>query len=394
VTRHLSIAALALALAGLASPALAQRSSPGWLGIAYEIAMTGDALGDTHVWITDVSRGSPAAAAGIRVGDRLVAINGLEGADELKDLPGRLRLQAGQEVSIRLEREGRRLDLRLRAAERPVALIGDGREFAFRADSMAEVMFRAMDSLRVHLLEVNGQDLARAATAEAERAGRFTVFAPGGREAVAAPFEFFVFPGERHDSLVVEMEDLNRQLQELRRREAERLADVRRTSRSARAEAQDRRLVELRSAIEQVTRESTTLRSAMAEAARATAGIEYLLPVDPPRTPSPPERADAFRPLTPYLLGSNRVAGAEVVDLRPELGAYFGVESGVLVVDVAPGTPAAIAGLLPGDVVTRIDRVGVRTVEDLRFGVAQAGDTLPLTLIRRGSSLQVLLRRR
>jgi S1-C subfamily serine protease len=88
------------------------------------------------------------------------------------------------------------------------------------------------------------------------------------------------------------------------------------------------------------------------------------------------------------------VAGAEVVDLRPELGAYFGVETGVLVVDVAPGTPAAIAGLLPGDVVTRIDRVGVRTVEDLRFGVAQAGDTLPLTLIRRGSSLQVLLRRR
>jgi S1-C subfamily serine protease len=49
---------------------------------------------------------------------------------------------------------------------------------------------------------------------------------------------------------------------------------------------------------------------------------------------------------------------------------------------------------VPGDVVTRIDQVGVRTVEDFRFGVAQADDTLPVTLIRRGSTLQVLLRRR
>ena len=80
--------------------------------------------------------------------------------------------------------------------------------------------------------------------------------------------------------------------------------------------------------------------------------------------------------------------------MRPGLAEYFRVDSGVLVVDVAPGTPAAIAGIQAGDVIVNLDRVQVRTVDALRMGVSRAGDTLPVTLIRRGSSLEVLLRRR
>ena len=87
------------------------------------------------------------------------------------------------------------------------------------------------------------------------------------------------------------------------------------------------------------------------------------------------------------------MAGAEVVDLKPELAEYFEVAGGVLVVSVAPGTPASIAGIIPGDVITRLDQVSVRSIEDLRFGVSQAGQTLPIALIRRGTSIQVLLRR-
>jgi membrane-associated protease RseP (regulator of RpoE activity) len=133
----------------------------------------------------------------------------------------------------------------------------------------------------------------------------------------------------------------------------------------------------------------------MAAAARSTAGFEYerSAPRAPSRDVFGVARTDEFRPLTPYLLGRNIVAGAEVVDLRPELAEYFNVAGGVLVVDVAPGTPAAISGILPGDVITRVDQVGVRSVEDLRFGVSQAGETLPITLIRRETSIQVLLRR-
>jgi S1-C subfamily serine protease len=103
---------------------------------------------------------------------------------------------------------------------------------------------------------------------------------------------------------------------------------------------------------------------------------------------------EPFRPLTPYLLGSNRVAGAELVDLRPGLAEYFRVEAGVLVVDVAPGTPMATAGIQPGDVIVNLDRVPVRTVDALRMGISRADDTLSVTLIRRGSSVEVLLRRR
>jgi hypothetical protein len=185
------------------------------------------------------------------------------------------------------------------------------------------------------------------------------------------------------------MDDLNAAMDALRGRER----DIQRARRGR--ENPDRELGEVRRALEELTRESATLRSAMAESARATAGWQYLLPPTPQAAPQPPTpRTEPYRPLTPYLLGSNRVAGAQVIDLQPELGAYFGVDAGVLVIDVSPGTPAAIAGLRPGDVVTRLDQVGVRTVEDLRFGVAQAGDTLPMTLIRQGASRQILLRRR
>jgi hypothetical protein len=298
---------------------------------------------------------------------------------------------------VRLERGSRRLSLRLRAAERPADLVGDATfGVPFRSDSMVETMFRAMDSLRVHLLQANGRDAARLARSSARNAGRPTADPQGGLEAMTAPFEFFVFPGEQHDSLVREMEDLNREMEQLRGRETERLSELRTRARGRRAEDQDRQLAELRRAIDELARQSVELRSAMADAARATAGLEYLVPPTSPRPGPDPEepRAEGFRPLTPYLLGSNRVAGAQVVDLQPELGAYFGVDGGVLIVDVSPGTPAAVAGMQPGDVVTRLDQVGVRSVDDLRFGVAQAGDTLPITLIRRGSSIQVLLRRR
>ena len=82
-----------------------------------------------------------------------------------------------------------------------------------------------------------------------------------------------------------------------------------------------------------------------------------------------------------------------MIDLKPELAQYFGVGRGVLVVDVAPGTPASMAGIVPGDVITRVDQVGVLSVEDLRFGVSMAGDSLPISLVRQGTSVQLLLPR-
>jgi membrane-associated protease RseP (regulator of RpoE activity) len=105
------------------------------------------------------------------------------------------------------------------------------------------------------------------------------------------------------------------------------------------------------------------------------------------------DASGAFSPLNPYILGRNRVAGAEVMDVRPELARYFGVDAGVLVVDVPPGTPAALAGLRPGDVIFELGEVPVGTVDDLRVAVGRTGPSALVRLIRHGVPLQVVLPR-
>lgn len=387
------LAALTLEL--LALPAQGQERAPGWIGISFEI--TNDRTG-ADVLIADVVVGSPAQEAGLRAGDRLLAVNELDRPSEMRELSQRLRIREGDLVRLIIERGGERREVRLRAAERPAGLTPSRRvELTLQPDSMVETMVRAMDSLRVRLEGVGRRvGVGTAPRVPVDRTG-VTVVTPPGAASVRAPFEFFLFRGVEHDSLRQEMEELNEVMADLQRRIERRDRQLARSSRppQPRGSAGDAELTRLRVEMEGAARRSSALRAAMAEAARETAGVAYGLPAtDPDAPPGGAPGVEQFRPLTPYLLGRNRVAGAEVIDLRPELAAYFdGVEGGVLVVDVAPRTPAAISGIVPGDVITRMDQVAVRSVEDLRFGISQARDTLPLTLVRRGSSLQVLLRR-
>ena len=81
-----------------------------------------------------------------------------------------------------------------------------------------------------------------------------------------------------------------------------------------------------------------------------------------------------------------------MIDLRSKLAAYFQVDGGVLVTDVPNHTPAAAAGIKPGDVITRIDDVAVRSVQGLRLTLSRADATIPLTLVRQGATVTVLLR--
>lgn len=57
------------------------------------------------------------------------------------------------------------------------------------------------------------------------------------------------------------------------------------------------------------------------------------------------------------------VAGLELLDLNPDLGAYFGVETGVLVVDADEDSWTGLRG---GDVVTHVDGRPVEDVAKLR----------------------------
>jgi membrane-associated protease RseP (regulator of RpoE activity) len=405
-----AIPALLIALLPvLASPAAAQANGgerAGWIGISLDVPAVRGRVQDLPVLIGEVHRGSPAENAGLRPGDRLLAVGDLRTTDDFQNLPERLRLEVGEPVRISIEREGRSFDVILTAAERPASLRPRTIRLAMEPDSIVEAMVRAMDSLRLQLVGVR-RDNDRIA----ESTTRVRVVRDTRPSAFIAPFEFHVFRGEQHDSLMQAMDELTRITADLKRQEQARILQLR-ASRLAIADT-DEELMALRASLEDITRRSAELRTAMSEAARATAGFDYGIsgwpaglqswwtnpPLPPEWSPAAsaqqqPEQPPTFRPLTPYLLGSNRVAGAQVIDLRPELAQYFAVEGGVLVVDVSPGTPAAMAGLVPGDVIVRIDQVGIQSVEDLRLGVSRAGDALPLSLVRRGSTVEVLLRRR
>lgn len=85
------------------------------------------------------------------------------------------------------------------------------------------------------------------------------------------------------------------------------------------------------------------------------------------------------------FLGARSVSGAEFTEINEGLGNYFGTNEGLLVLKVAPGTPAARAGLEPGDVITRVNGRDVGTVMQLRAEVVRArGEPVKLDILRKG----------
>lgn len=85
------------------------------------------------------------------------------------------------------------------------------------------------------------------------------------------------------------------------------------------------------------------------------------------------------------------LAGAELEDLRPGMSGYGRVE-GVVVARVAPGSPAARIGLLPGDVIMAVNREPVRSVAELHRAVENAGPVFALKVYRNGAELFVVVR--
>ena len=95
-------------------------------------------------------------------------------------------------------------------------------------------------------------------------------------------------------------------------------------------------------------------------------------------------------------IGRRSVAGAEFEEMNPGLSAYFGTDEGALVLRVAPGTPAARAGLQPGDVVLEANDREVDSVDDLRNAVSRAQGMRPravqLEILRQGRRQDIDLR--
>jgi C-terminal processing protease CtpA/Prc len=66
-------------------------------------------------------------------------------------------------------------------------------------------------------------------------------------------------------------------------------------------------------------------------------------------------------------------------------------QHGVLLTSVAPGTPAALAGLRPGDVVARVGDADVRDVEDMTWKLKELGGNVPaqFTVLRQGNMMNM-----
>jgi serine protease Do len=78
--------------------------------------------------------------------------------------------------------------------------------------------------------------------------------------------------------------------------------------------------------------------------------------------------------------------GLSVQDLTPDLADQLGYQNdqGVVVTDVAEGSPADQAGLQSGDLIKEVNRVKVRTVQEFKTAVGQ---------LKSGSSTALLVRR-
>src|SRR5262245_30361700 len=85
--------------------------------------------------------------------------------------------------------------------------------------------------------------------------------------------------------------------------------------------------------------------------------------------------------------GSAAEYGLLVQDLTPEIAKNLGVdeEHGVVITGVAPGSPAATAGLRREDVILEVDKAEIHGVKDLEKSLASADDGA-LLLIRRGDA--------
>lgn len=68
----------------------------------------------------------------------------------------------------------------------------------------------------------------------------------------------------------------------------------------------------------------------------------------------------------------------------PEAAALKGKQEGILLTSVAPGTPAALADLRPGDVIVRVNNLEIKNAEDFSFFLNEVGSgaTVNFTVFR------------
>jgi Do/DeqQ family serine protease len=117
----------------------------------------------------------------------------------------------------------------------------------------------------------------------------------------------------------------------------------------------------------------------------ASAGLGFAIPTN--------LAADVMKQLIAHGKVERGTLGVDVQDLSPRVAAALGIKAsqGALITNVMPDSPAAKAGLKPGDLVTRVNGKPVTDAQDLRNaqGLAPVGSTLVLGIDRGGKSLTI-----
>jgi serine protease Do len=81
-------------------------------------------------------------------------------------------------------------------------------------------------------------------------------------------------------------------------------------------------------------------------------------------------------------------------DAGADMMAELGLSGGVVVLEVVPGSPAADAGIMGGDLITRLGKSAIRNGRDMREAIdrLQPGQSVAVRLIRRGAPLFLAIR--
>lgn len=370
-----ALALLLLAVAVPGAEAATQRTAAqagtGWLGVTVtELRRTssGDdgARFESRFLIDAVEPNSGAALAGLRAGDEVLGLNGraftMHGIRGLAET-----LLPGQTVRLEVERGSSVQTLEVRAGPRPANRPGSTPVLATRVfpsapnpdDPRPDWVRDPAETREFTILFRTSEDRSQ---------GWSYSFEP---ESSAMDFDVYALRNSELDSTVVSLERLTEDMDALR---IERLAGMRGERRIVADPApvpfeMQSRLLELRDRMAVIS-----LRS---------------IPGGAPSDTVFRVRVPRARAITPYLSVGSYLLGARIQNMDASLAGYFGVEEGVLVADVAAGTPAAQAGLLAGDVIVELNGRNVGTTQDLQDVVSTTHGRMRLEVVRRGTRVDL-----
>jgi membrane-associated protease RseP (regulator of RpoE activity) len=367
-----------LAPAGLVllavTPAAAQQTlhvgqaAPGWLGISYDVqwVQEGSAC-SPQVVVESVVHGSPAERAGLRAGDAILTLDG-------EPVPGgRLqvlaaRLQPGDSIQLRVQRGG---------TDREILAVADR-----RPDRPVSILVeRGFETSVVPLVEVDGDRLiARNLDTgwSTDRLRSYRLSREDGRTEYRSLTGWSTTDVDEKVVRLLTCADSTRSQGPI-------------WVEPSPARVNMQRLQERADSLRVIITQRALKRQ---EDVKVLSGVPTL-PDDRTVMFVGPEGNFTFRVEDHVAVGLRGVAGAELTALEPELAEYFrNADRGLLVLRIAPDTPADRAGLVPGDVVVAANGRRVESVPEFRqiLTLPQAGG-VELRVVRRGRTLDLRLQR-